>query len=163
MQALPLADKVSQTLTFLERAGAVSTPPSDDQRQRLAQVIVAAADRIKVAGDILDYRDFFMPADRLTYDEAAFDKQLRGQPDAVVRLQRFREQLAAATVFDPATLEALLQQFVAAEGVPVSKIIHALRIALTGKAVGFGLFETLATLGKVESLQRIDQALARVG
>jgi glutamyl-tRNA synthetase len=161
MQALSLAEKVAQTLPFLERAGSVSDPPSEDQRRRLGQVLAAAGDRVKVAGDILDYRDFFVSADRLTYDEAAFDKQLRSQPDAVSRLGLFREQFAAATAFDPASLEALLQQFVADEGVPVSKIIHALRVALTGKPIGFGLFETLATLGQKESLERIDRAIAR--
>jgi hypothetical protein len=32
---------------------------------------------------------------------------------------------------------------------------------VTGKAVGFGLFETLAVLGKASSLARIDRALAQ--
>lgn len=162
MQELPLAEKVARTLPYLERVGSVSAPASEEQRNKLAQVIMAAGDRIKVAGDILDYRNFFVPAEQLTYDEAAFDKQLRTQPDAVARLRRFREQLALATAFDPASLEALLKQFMEAEGQPVSKIIHALRIALTGKPVGFGLFETLATLGKEESLERIDRAIGPV-
>lgn len=161
MQALPLEEKISRMLPYLEQVGSVSAPVSDEQRSRLAHVITAAGDRIKVAGDILDYRDFFVPAEQLTYDEAAFDKQLRTQPEAVARLARFREQLAAAPTFDPPALETLLKQFMEAEGAPVSKIIHALRVALTGKPVGFGLFETLATLGKAESLARIDQAIAR--
>jgi glutamyl-tRNA synthetase len=163
MQALPLAEKIARTLPYLERVGSVQTPASEAERSKLAQVLGAAGDRIKVAGDILDYRDFFAPADKLNYDEAAFDKQLRSQPDAVVRLARFREQLAAQTAFDPASLEALLKQFMEADGAPISKIIHALRVALTGKAVGFGLFETLATLGQKESLERIDQAIQRAG
>jgi glutamyl-tRNA synthetase len=106
MQALPLAEKIARTLPYLERVGSVQTPASEAERSKLAQVLGAAGDRIKVAGDILDYRDFFAPADKLNYDEAAFDKQLRSQPDAVVRLARFREQLAAQTAFDPASLEA---------------------------------------------------------
>jgi hypothetical protein len=32
-------------------------------------------------------------------------------------------------------------------------------VAVTGKAVGFGLFETLAILGKDKSVARIDRAL----
>ena len=35
-----------------------------------------------------------------------------------------------------------------AEGIKIGQIIHAVRVAVTGKAVGFGLFETLAILGK---------------
>ena len=34
-------------------------------------------------------------------------------------------------------------------------------LAVTGKAVGFGLFETLAILGQARSLERIDQLLDR--
>ena len=49
-----------------------------------------------------------------------------------------------------------------AESIGHAQIIHALRIATTGKAVGFGLFESLAILGKAECLARIERALARL-
>ena len=48
-----------------------------------------------------------------------------------------------------------------AEGINIGQIIHAVRVAVTGKAVGFGLFETLAILGKARCLARIDRALAQ--
>ena len=41
-------------------------------------------------------------------------------------------------------------------------MIHALRVAVTGKSVGFGMFETLEILGRDSSLARIDRALARL-
>jgi glutamyl-tRNA synthetase len=59
-------------------------------------------------------------------------------------------------------LETALQAFVAGEGVQVGQLIHALRVAVTGKAVGFGMFETLAILGRDRVLQRLDRALARL-
>ena len=37
--------------------------------------------------------------------------------------------------------------------------MHAVRVAVTGKAVGFGLFDTLAILGRERCLARIDRAL----
>jgi len=160
MQELSVDEKLSMTLPYLERAGVVAAPASEAARARLRQVIHAAGDRIKVAGDILDFDDFFLPDDRLRYDEAAFEKQLR-DAETAARLARFRERLAAAEVFDPPALEALLQTFVTDEGVGVGKIIHAIRVAVTGKSVGFGLFETLAILGREASTARIDQALAR--
>ena len=60
------------------------------------------------------------------------------------------------------TLEKLLQDFVQAEGVNVGQIIHALRVAVTGKAVGFGVFDSLAILGREHCLARIDRALNRL-
>ena len=129
---------------------------------RTKQIIQAAGDRIKVAGDILDYADFFVPDDKLSYDEAAFDKRVRKPPETAGLLKKFRDQLAALDSFDAPTLEKTLEDFVKAEGIKIGDIIHALRVAVTGKAVGFGVFDSLAVLGKQSTLSRIDKALARI-
>jgi len=50
-----------------------------------------------------------------------------------------------------------------AEGIQLKQIQQALRVALTGKGVGFGVYETLAILGKEHSLARIGRALGRLG
>jgi glutamyl-tRNA synthetase len=112
-----------------------------------------------VAGDILDYRDLLVADDRLEYDPTAFDKGL-GRPEATVLLERLRARLAVADFSAPA-LEQLVQQFIIAEGIKPAQIVHALRVALTGKAVGFGLYETMAILGRPGALARIDRALER--
>ena len=62
----------------------------------------------------------------------------------------------------PEALEALLQDFLRAESVEIGQVIHALRVAVTGKGVGFGLFDALRILGKPRVLARIDRALARL-
>ena len=54
-----------------------------------------------------------------------------------------------------------MQDFVKEQGIELGDIIHALRVAVTGKGVGFGLYETLAILGKPRCLARIDRAVAR--
>jgi len=127
----------------------------------LRQVVEAAGDRIKVAGDILEFADFFLPDDQLPYDEQAFDKHVR-KPGAAELLRKFRECLAAAEPFDAPALEALMHAFVAAEGIKIGEIIHAVRVAVTGKSVGLGLFDSLAILGRDHCLARIDRALGRV-
>ncbi len=55
-----------------------------------------------------------------------------------------------------------MQEFVQSEGIKIGQVIHAVRVAVTGKAVGFGLFETLAILGRQRCIERIDRALARL-
>src|SRR5262249_50757149 len=124
--------------------------------------VQAAGDRIKVAGDILDYQDFFVLDDRLPYDETALDKRLRKPAEAAVLLRKFRASLVSTSSFDAAALDKLMQDFVQAEGINIGQIIHALRVAITGKSVGFGVFETLAILGREHCLARIDRALARL-
>jgi glutamyl-tRNA synthetase len=146
-------------LPYLHRS--VSDSVTAETKSKLAQIAQAAGDRIKVAGDILDYRDFFTPDEALKYDEAAFEKRIRTLPEAKPLLQKFRDRLATAPTFDAPALEKLLHDFLQTEGVLIGQVIHALRVALTGKAVGFGVFETMAILGKEHSLERIDSALAR--
>jgi glutamyl-tRNA synthetase len=51
--------------------------------------------------------------------------------------------------------------FVEANGIKIGDIVHAVRVAITGKGVGFGLFETLAILGRERCLARIERALSR--
>ncbi len=147
-------------LAFLQRAGLVGNPPPCDVGPKLARVIEACGDRIKVAGDILDYADFFF-VEELAYDEQAFDKQVRA-PGAAELLRKFREQLATVEPFDPPTLEKLLHDFVAAQGIKIGQMVHPLRVAVTGKAIGLGLFDMLAILGREACLARMDKALQRL-
>ena len=162
MLELPLDEKAAMTLPFLEKAGLVDSPPPDDVTPKLLKILEAAGDRIKVAGDVLDYADFFLPDDRLPYDEKAFDKQLRKPPEAAPLLTKLKTQLASAQPFGAENVEKVLHDFVAQEGLQIGQIIHAVRVAVTGKSIGFGLFDTLAILGRDRSIARIDRALERM-
>ena len=162
MNLKPLDEKVGMTLPYLQQAGVLSTDVDSAQRQKLREILNAAADRIKVAGDILDYTGFFVSGEQLTYDEAAFEKRLRTPPEASGLLKKFGVRLQSLDPFDAPTIEKTLQDFVQEKGIGHAQIIHALRLAATGKTVGFGLFESLAILGKQESLFRIERALGRL-
>jgi glutamyl-tRNA synthetase len=161
MQELPVKQKVAKTLRYLQRAGLVAEPTPCDMGPKLTQIVQAAGDRLKVFGDILDYADFFVPDDKLTYDEKAFDKRVRNVPEAADLLTRLKTVLTATEPFNAATLETSLKSFVEQAGLQMGNIVHPLRVALTGKSVGFGLFDTMAILGRAACLARIDLALAR--
>jgi glutamyl-tRNA synthetase len=160
MRAVPPKQKTPLMLSFLQKAVLVSAPPPCDVGTRLARIIEACGDRIKVAGDVLEYAGFFF-VDELAYDQQAFDKQLRAAGAADL-LRKFRQQLATIEPFDAPTLEKLLHDFVAAEGIKTGQIVHPLRVAVTGKSIGPGLFDTLAILGREACLSRIDAALSRL-
>ncbi len=53
-----------------------------------------------------------------------------------------------------------MKGFVEQQGVKIGQIIHALRVATTGKGVGLGMFDALGLLGRERCLKRIDRALA---
>lgn len=158
MLELPIEQKVGMCRSYVSAAGFVEDPPPEWLDDRLAQIVTAAGDRIKVAGDILDYPEFFVADDQLAYDEKAVGKRLQKE-GAGPRLQRFRDRLAGLESFDAVSTEAELRDFLDAEGVKIGDVIHALRVATTGKAVGLGMFDCLAILGQDRVLARIDRAL----
>jgi glutamyl-tRNA synthetase len=162
MRRVPIEEKMDAVLPYLQQAGLVDATVAPGVREKVGRILAAAGDRVKIAGDIVEYADFFLPDDKLPYEEKAFDKSLR-KPGAAGLLARFRDRLGVAEPFDAASLESLMQAFVAEQGIKVAEIIHPVRVAVTGKSVGFGLFDTLAILGKSHSLARIDRALAIVG
>jgi glutamyl-tRNA synthetase len=162
MQRLPLKQKVAAMLPFLQRAGLVPDPPPCEVGPKLTRIVQACGDRLKTHGDILTYADFFFLADdQLSYDEQELGKRL-ATPEARQRLAAFRDVLAGTEPFTAAALEEALRQFVAAQQLKTSDLVHPLRLAVTGKTVGPGLYDCLEILGRQACLQRIDRALAIV-
>lgn len=159
MQRLPAAKKVEMVSPYLQRAGLVADPTEPTARARIEQVTAAAGDRLKVAGDIIEFADFFTPDEQLPYDPAVLAKAL-GSPEARTLLATVRHALAACEPFSAAALEQRVHQFAAEMGIKLGQVVHPLRAALTGKSVGLGLFDTLAILGRESSLRRIDRALS---
>ena len=71
-----------------------------------------------------------------------------------------REALAAANGFDEGSIEAALQGVIDRREAKPRQVYQPLRVALTGTTVSPGIFESLALLGREESLRRIDAALS---
>ncbi len=161
MNALDLKKKVAMVLPYLQKVGWVSSPPPCDVSDYLQRIVQAAGDRIKIAGDILQFDDFFVADEQLSYDEAAWQKRVVNDPDAVILLQDYSKVLGQADDFSAEALESQLKSWLESRGQKIGQIIHALRLAVTGKAVGFGMFETISILGKARVMNRIERALAK--
>jgi len=158
MRALPMDRKIELVLPYVQKVGWAPEPCPESIRAKIAQILQAAGDRIKVAGDILDYGYFFVPDDQLEYDPAAVEKRLR-IPGTADRLRRFAQQLAQVEPFESGRLETMMHEFIRNEGIKLADIIHALRVAVTGTSIGLGMFDALAILGRQSCLARIERAL----
>jgi glutamyl-tRNA synthetase len=158
MLNLTAAQRADLVLPYLQQVGRVASKPDARVKQRVEAVVEAAGDRIKVAGDVLDYLDFFVSDDELTYDETAFERAVR-VPGAADLLGRMRDLLAGPEArWDADALEKSVLEFIHTAGIKPNQVVHALRVALTGKAVGFGLYQSMAILGRDSCLARIDRA-----
>ncbi len=137
---------------------------SEQVRTTIEKLIVAAGDRIKVSGDILDFSDFFASDANFPIDEKAWDKRITQDASAPILLKELRSRFAAIPEekFTAAETEALLHAFMEEKELKPAQIIHALRVATTGKSVGLGMFDALEILGRARTLKRFDTVLAKV-
>jgi glutamyl-tRNA synthetase len=126
-------------------------------RAKIAKVVTACGDRLKVFADVLNYGAFFFRDPQ--YDAKAVKQRLHKERIPAA-LREFAEVLKGLEPFDVPTLEAKLLAFSEAKQLKGGDLNHALRVATTGVMIGPGVFECLVILGKAETLRRIDMALA---
>jgi glutamyl-tRNA synthetase len=93
-------------------------------------------------------------------DPAAFERTI-GNDGGVEALSAAREALAATEPFDAQRVEEALRGVVEQREAKPGKIFQPVRVAIAGQTVSPGIFETVALLGKDETLARIDTALGR--
>jgi glutamyl-tRNA synthetase len=94
-------------------------------------------------------------------DEKAWTKVMGD--GAGERLAAARAAIAATEPFDAETLESRLKPLVEELGVKPRELYQPIRVAISGSTISPGIFESVAALGKDETLARIDDALRRAG
>jgi len=156
MAKLPVDAKTAMVMPFVESAGWLS---GNHDQARVKAVVEAAGERIKFAGDILDFDYCFNTADQVIYDDKAFQKRIAKADGAVKLLSLFAERVVSITPFDANGTELGLKRFCDDQSIEIGQIIHALRVAVTGVAAGFGMFDSLAIVGKEEVKSRINRAV----
>jgi glutamyl-tRNA synthetase len=122
----------------------------------LRDAVAISEEKIQTLQDFWPLAGFIFdgPAD----DPAARDRWLvDGGREA---LADARAALAAVEPFDPEHIEPALRSVVESRGAKPKDVFQPVRVALAGTTVSPGIFETLAVLGREESLRRIDAALA---
>ena len=141
--------------------------PLDELTRRLEQftgrtgiegAVAIAQDKMQTLADFepLCGVIFDGPAD----DPAAFAKVI-GKDGGAENLAAAREALAATEPFDQEHVETALRGVVEERGVKPRQVFQPLRVALAGSTVSPGIFETVALLGRDETLRRVDEALAK--
>lgn len=117
--------------------------------------------RARTLGELADQARPFV-CDELVYEEKAVQKNwLKDASAAAERLER------VAAVYEDAEwtrddLEERLRGLAEEMEVGAGKLIHPLRVALTGNMASPGIFDVLVLLGRERVFQRIDAGLERI-
>lgn len=143
---------------YLARHGLLSDPGDPDRRAYVRRVVEVLGERIKEGADVLRYGDFFF-LEEPRYDPQAVESHLKGEPAATV-LRWVREVVSGVEPFRAEAIEAALRSAAAERWLSMRAVVHPVRVALTGRTVGPGLFELMEVLGRDRVLQRLARAEA---
>ena len=118
-----------------------------------------------VAGDILEYDYLFLSDDLIDFDPAMATKHVGASYKGVARvpslntvLTKLQAVVANADPFTHDNLKAATEALAQTEGAKPGPLSQVLRVATTGREVGFSAYDTLAVLGRDRCLARIDRA-----
>jgi glutamyl-tRNA synthetase len=130
------------------------------RRAWFLQIVELFKPRLKRLVSFVDEARPFL-TDTVEMDEAAARKHL-DKPELSAPLRALRAAFETAPSFNKEALEALLRDVAERHGTKPGVLIHATRVAVTGRAISPGLFEVLELLGRERALARLDLATARV-
>jgi glutamyl-tRNA synthetase len=158
IRALSAAEFVDACQPWLHAPFAPWRPEAFDPNAFEA-VAPLAQTRVAVLSEIVSNVDFLF-LDEPTYDEAAWAKAMKdGAGDLL------RDAVAAfeaLPVWEAATLKEAMEKVGAARDLRLGKAQAPVRVAVTGRAVGLPLFESLAVLGPDRTIARLRAAIAKL-
>ncbi len=148
MRELPLEEYTSAVARHLGR----------EVDERLREGCAIAQEKAQTLDEVWGLIRFLFepPVD----DEKAWRKVMGD--GALAALEASREALAEVGDFDPEAIETALAPLPERLQSKPGRVYQPIRVAITGTSVSPGIFESLAVLGREESLARIDGALARL-
>ena len=133
-------------------AGIAAEPELAREALRLEQ------ERVTTLAEFAEATAFFFEAEP-PMDPKALDKWFK-QPQVPALLGALKMWTQGKTEVSIGDCEAWVRDYAAAQGFDkLGPVVHPIRVALTGKTVGPGLFELMAALGPERMVTRLGRAL----
>ena len=154
LRALEPGDFLDRTLPYLEKAGLIGSPASDQEREILAAVLPHVQPRVGLLGEVPDMVAFLLTADdELTITD---DARLTVKDGAADVLDAAYAALEGVSDWTTSALEDALRTALV-EGLELSPR-HAftpVRVAVSGRRVSPPLFESMEILGRESTMARL--------
>jgi glutamyl-tRNA synthetase len=131
----------------------------DPRLPRLAGLLKA---RTKTGREMAETARVYFTEGVPAYDEKAVKKFFTETSRPHLEAAKARLAEEAPDAVDEAGLEAWLRAYAGEQGVGLGKIAQPLRVALVGGTASPGIFETVALIGRDESIRRLEAALGMI-
>ena len=152
---LPVHELAGHVEPLLSDAGLWPSNPTAEHRAFLARLLELLRPRAKRLTDFVEQaRPFFV--DTVEYEPEAIEKHLStaGLEDHVAALAT---TLRTVSPFDESHVEAAVRGTASERGLKAGNLIHATRVAVTGRTTSPGLFEVLVLLGRDRTVDRLSR------
>ena len=153
-------DLVARLEPAFREAGLWREEFAGERHAWLARVIDLLRPRCKRLTEYPEAARYFID-DPTAYDEATARKHVTA--DTPAHLAALADALDSLPSFTPEPLEACVRGLAEARGVKPASLIHATRLAVTGRGASPGLFEVLELVGRDRSVARLRAAAGRLG
>jgi glutamyl-tRNA synthetase len=120
----------------------------------LHRLLVLLRPRVKRLTDFVEQARPFL-VESIEYDSEAVAKHL-SSPGLSDHVAALAAALRVLDVFDEAQVETAVRGTAAVRGIKAGALIHATRVAVTGRTTSPGIFEVLVLLGRTRSLARLE-------
>jgi glutamyl-tRNA synthetase len=157
IRGLSVAELTDRLLEHLQLTDPPAAAAAGANRELLEGAAQISQEKIQTLADFWPLAGFFF--DGVREDSAARERWL--SHDGIELLREARVGLAQSASFDASAVAAVLESLVERREVKPREVYQPLRVAISGGTVSPGIFESVALLGREESLRRIDSALAR--
>ena len=158
---LPREEFAATARDALKTAGLWDDAYEDARRDWFLEVLGLIQPRVKTLAALpAEGRFFFQASDELDYDAEGVKKHL-GADAIVAALRALALRWATLRDWTHGPLESELRRVAEESGLAGGKLIHPVRLAVTGRTASPGLFEVVALLGKERTLARIGRLLDR--
>ncbi len=147
---MPVEELTPEVRAFFEKSGINTTEYTTEWFKYLVSLY---HERFKNFRDLFDQTGFFF-TDTIEYDNVAVEKFLKKEGVGKL-IKEVHSAISPLENFDKQSLEVCLRNLTEKLGVGFSKLAQPLRVAITGKSVSAGIFETMELLKKEKTLKRI--------
>jgi glutamyl-tRNA synthetase len=152
---MPIDELAAAIQPFLAEAGLWPAPATGTDEPWLHRLLDLLRPRAKRLTDFVDLARPFL-VNTVEYEREAIEKHLR-TPDLAIHVRSLVAALGTAVPFDEPHVEAAVRGSAAERGIKAGVLIHAVRVAMTGRTTSPGLFEVLALLGRDRTIARLEQ------
>ncbi len=131
---------------------------TDTQKDALREAMPGLKERAKTIVELIDSAYYIYATRPLDLDAKA--AKLLSE-EACTLLAELTSRLRNATDWQAETLEDTVKAFASDKDVKLGKVAQPMRAALTGRASSPGIYDVMTTLGRDETLARLDDRIAR--